>query len=586
MTFRLWWTRLLSFFRIVFRKRKLLPEPETELVPAEEKAPVATSAEFESYARAETSIEAAPENGPVIEVQSDADASLPSAMVPLALPGAEAVAALAEGPSPVMPGAEFQPYAQAQAVDQQPRQAAALPPATIPSPPPDPPAYAEWMRARAMYFAPATYSPAPGVDRVLAPDLLFRLGADTRRVITDTRMRTWEPPAAPPLKPKPVPRLMDDFTTSAETEPQANGQGRVGNVDPLLLSLFLSAHEGAPDTPPEAVAEYLKEPALLARATELRDLVVEHWRSGGAPLSALALYEMARAGITHPGTALLLCHNVIKAFSRGGEAIRWQAANRTRGEYTDGKSTYVATLLHRDGTLRTGPFAGPSIFYVLFSSSEFAGADPGDYYRFFAAATVAWYAAAKQARVPAVAATRSAEQIAQSIVDRARRMAEGSQEQTPAYRGWLWANALRLGSCGVCLRGAVFGLREAGAEPNAGWATCSDAVPPATLQLNRATIAQILGSGSPHLRRSPGGASFSLLCTVEEGAACRFTSSDWADQTLTPQAAGIIEGLGWSAVEQSARRQIVLRCYVPGSDPAKARCECDRGQGFEPLEVS
>ena len=374
---------------------------------------------------------------------------------------------------------------------------------------------------------------------------------------------------------------MDDFTTSAETEPQANAEGRVVSVDPMLLTLFLSGREGAAETPAEATTEYLSEPALLAHGIELRDRVVRHWSAGGPPLSAVAFYETARQIMPHPGTALLLCHNVAKAFARGGEAIRWQATNRARGEYTDGKSTHVAALLHRAGALKTGPFANPSIFYLLFSTTDFGATDPGDYYRFFAAATAAWYAASRQSRVPVMPPSPSVGQMAQSVVDIARQMADKSVELTPAYRGWLWANALNLP-----LRGAVFGLHEAGEEANPAWTVQPNAAPPAALHLSRATLAQVLGTRSPHLRRDLGGVAFTLLCTVEEGAACRFSSSDWADQGLAPLALSILDELGWNAVEHSTSRQVVVRCSVPGSDPAQARCECDRGDGFQPLTLT
>jgi hypothetical protein len=105
------------------------------------------------------------------------------------------------------------------------------------------------------------------------------------------------------------------------------------------------------------------------------------------------------------------------------------------------------------------------------------------------------------------------------------------------------------------------------------------------MHLSRTTIAQILETGSQHIRRDFGGASFTLLCTVEEGAACRFASSDWADNSLAPLALRIIDELGWNVVEHSARRQIMVRCIVPGADPAKARCEYDRGDGFQALEL-
>jgi hypothetical protein len=106
------------------------------------------------------------------------------------------------------------------------------------------------------------------------------------------------------------------------------------------------------------------------------------------------------------------------------------------------------------------------------------------------------------------------------------------------------------------------------------------------MHLTQATIASILETASRHIRRDLSGASFTLLCTVEEGPACRFASSDWSDQALAPVALRIVDEIGWKAIEHAARRQVVVRCTVPMSDPARARCECDRGDGFAPLEVT
>jgi hypothetical protein len=105
------------------------------------------------------------------------------------------------------------------------------------------------------------------------------------------------------------------------------------------------------------------------------------------------------------------------------------------------------------------------------------------------------------------------------------------------------------------------------------------------MHLTRTTIARILETASRHIRRDLLGASFTFLCTVEEGPACRFASSDWADQALAPLTLRIVDEIGWKAIEHAARRQVVVRCTVPLADPGHARCECDRGDGFAPLEV-
>ena len=106
------------------------------------------------------------------------------------------------------------------------------------------------------------------------------------------------------------------------------------------------------------------------------------------------------------------------------------------------------------------------------------------------------------------------------------------------------------------------------------------------MHLTRATITRILETASRHIRRDLTGASFTILCTVEEGPACRFASADWSDQTLTPLVLTIVDEIGWKSIEHAARRQVVIRCTVPVVDPAGARLECDRGDGFVSVEVA
>jgi hypothetical protein len=106
------------------------------------------------------------------------------------------------------------------------------------------------------------------------------------------------------------------------------------------------------------------------------------------------------------------------------------------------------------------------------------------------------------------------------------------------------------------------------------------------MHLSAQSIVRILGSGSPHIRRDGSSASFTLICTVEEGAACRFGSGDWNDPALEELAPAIVEELGWKELEHSARRQAVVRCTAPDGDALRAACQADRGEGFEPIAVS
>jgi hypothetical protein len=99
------------------------------------------------------------------------------------------------------------------------------------------------------------------------------------------------------------------------------------------------------------------------------------------------------------------------------------------------------------------------------------------------------------------------------------------------------------------------------------------------MRISRSTLAAILRARSPHTRNDGARLSFTLICTVDEGAGCRFAQAGLADRTLDPLAATIVDELGWKAVEHAARRQVVLRCAIPDGDLARATCECDRGNG-------
>lgn len=106
------------------------------------------------------------------------------------------------------------------------------------------------------------------------------------------------------------------------------------------------------------------------------------------------------------------------------------------------------------------------------------------------------------------------------------------------------------------------------------------------MHLSRDTVERILRSESPHLRRRGVVVSATLICTVEEGVACRFGTGDWNDAVLASLLAGMIQELGWKAIEHAARREAMIRCSAPDADPARATCEIDVGNGWEALPIA
>ncbi len=361
--------------------------------------------------------------------------------------------------------------------------------ASLPAPVPQPrlPAAAqseEWLRARALYFTAAQYAATMGSERILSPDLLFRLGLERQSSLVEPSPEFVPALQLAPSLVKLEPRPMAQFATaSGHDTARSDPSGLVLSVDPLLLTLFFSNREAGPTVPVEATSDYLTQPALLERCVNLRDRVLQNWAARAAPLSIRRFYDLALTITRHAGTALLLCHNTAKAFARGGEAVRWQVVNRSRGEYRDGRSNYTAAVLHREGLLRSGPLAPPSMFFLLFSAHTFGTADSGDWYRFFAAATAAHFAASEQSRTPTLAPSPEAEQCAQWIDELALALRDPSAEWSPAYRGWLWVNSWTFFESGTygcspvsirreniaSLRGAQFGLAEAAPAVHCNW---------------------------------------------------------------------------------------------------------------------
>jgi len=99
------------------------------------------------------------------------------------------------------------------------------------------------------------------------------------------------------------------------------------------------------------------------------------------------------------------------------------------------------------------------------------------------------------------------------------------------------------------------------------------------------SITRLLRLASFNMRREPQAPLFSLLCTVENGSACRFSSSDWSDLSLAPLCDDIVDEIGWKVIEHSARREVLIRCTVPQSIAEHAQCTIDRGDGPQPLPV-
>jgi hypothetical protein len=90
------------------------------------------------------------------------------------------------------------------------------------------------------------------------------------------------------------------------------------------LSIFFSQYEDDSDIPPEVLQRYLTDPALMEAQVSMITDLIDHLQAGGAPLTPQEFYSQALAYTGDPGTALIVCHNVLKAMARGRSPIPWE----------------------------------------------------------------------------------------------------------------------------------------------------------------------------------------------------------------------------------------------------------------------
>jgi hypothetical protein len=376
-------------------------------------------------------------------------------------------------------------------------------------------------------------------------------------------------------------------------------------VDPAGLALYLLTREDDARSDAALGERYLRQPELLARATKLRDAALDNWLAGRPPWNLAEFHACAmRLADGQTGAALLLCHNVAASFARGGQAIRWIKTDRLRGEYFDGARSFTARALHRNGVLSAGPFAAPSLFYLIFSAAVFGTVDPGDWRRYFGSAALAWYLAANaiSADTPI---TPFAKEWATALDGSAR---EWAVSTTPAAQAWAYANAAsfhelaRYGRSAeanrrasrVQLAGVRFGCEQTSLAPLsvARWRIplTNGAVEllDSAGNLLDTTPADASATAAPHsIRESVLKAMLRVLprpplqsiCTVEEGVACRLATSGWHDSPLQPLAETVASEIGWNVLDHAVRRQAALRL----TDAAAP--ELDLGEGYRPCRV-
>jgi hypothetical protein len=229
----------------------------------------------------------------------------------------------------------------------------------------------------------------------------------------------------------------------------------------------------------------------------LADLI-DHLRNGGEPLDPMSFYEMVLQYTKDPGTALLICHNLLKALSRGSESIPWERISPTEENPTG------PTIYRFDGEeirldeLPVNPNAEPnwggrpSIFYRLFDPQALGDKDPGDWYHYYLTATAAYYGATGRVDYGDYGAMPNTKNtVGREVNNIMGQFRDPDIADTDAYKGFRFANSLSFLEGAIYgadysqdaaeaqaetsresrlhLQGTLFGLDAAGQRPAADW---------------------------------------------------------------------------------------------------------------------
>jgi hypothetical protein len=273
-------------------------------------------------------------------------------------------------------------------------------------------------------------------------------------------------------------------------------------VDPVMLAAFASQYEGDSYVPSKATVQFLTQGPVQSAGRSLRDLLLGRWRAGKPPAKLADVYELALLLSGHPGGAMLLCHNVTKAFTRGGRSITWDRNPAAPETYADERKVWQPKVIHKAGRLMMKYVDDykrtlPSIYYILFSAEELGTDDPGDWYHYFVPAMFTAFDATGAFASPKTGAVRrdperkiidvsSADYqaiLTDHLAEMEAEMQQGNMLGLPGYRGWLIANAVSFlegayygknqaevdRESRLHIQGAFAGLRAAGVKPNPGW---------------------------------------------------------------------------------------------------------------------
>ena len=294
-------------------------------------------------------------------------------------------------------------------------------PAALPEIPPSVPP-TDW-RGPA-YFLPGAYTLRWGIQPVLQSNRARSLPPakyPASAPVQPARQTAMQPPATVPGA---FPFLL------------ANDSASGMRVDPVLFTEFLITREE--ELNPAAV-RYWSDRAILDPSRILTEKLLQI-ESPLTPAQVLAETAQSDAAL-----ALVVCHNVARAFARGSKTLQRK---------------------------RTAPS-----FYRYFDPNSLGAVDPGDWYRFFATASIAAFA------------SRGSIERSSGIPSRAVLQIDSLAQQFPAstddrrYAALAWANAIQFWEWGTYSRSAQairnnarqsldafrFGLRAISVDPSGPW---------------------------------------------------------------------------------------------------------------------
>jgi len=246
--------------------------------------------------------------------------------------------------------------------------------------------------------------------------------------------------------------------------PPSGAFPRVDTVSQTDLSIFFSQYEDDSSIPGDVLERYLTDPELMAIQEAMIAELIVGVQAGEAPLTPEEFYQQALARTNDPGTALILCHNVLKAMARGRSPIAWEKVSEAPLVYLfNGERIEATSMPLNPEAATTGSRGQPSLFYRFFSPTALGQYDEGDWYHYYLEAAVAYYGATGRSDTDVPGPGLDYYNIVgRAVDDTINQMGDAAYEDTPAYRGWRWANALSF------LEEAYYGTDYGGSQEEAG----------------------------------------------------------------------------------------------------------------------